>query len=283
MIIDFRVRPPAAGFETLNMHGPENNVHCYPVNGPDMMPNPSSDEYSMPLFFKEMEEAGIDKGVVLGRDTGTRWGYVKNDAIMDVVNAYPDKFIAGFGSVDVTRGIRESVDEVQRAVKELGCRGIVLEPGTSQPACYADDPRLYPIYDRCVELGAIVVLSMSHFLGPDVSYQDPAHVQRVCHDFPSGKFMIAHAAFPHILSAIAACIAEKNLWLIPDNYMSITNMPGRNLWAEGINYTQGRHIVFGTAYPYANLKQSVEATKNLISGRNIMIATCIRMLWNFLK
>lgn len=262
MIIDFRVRPPANGFETLNMHGPTNNVHCYPVNGPDMLPIPSSDEFSMPLFFKEMEEAGIDKGVVLGRDTATKWGYVTNDAVMDVVREYPDKFLAGFGSVDVTRGIRESVDEVQRAVKELGCRGIVLEPGTSSPPCYPNDARLYPIYDRCVELGAIVVFSLSHFLGPDVSYQDPAYVQRVCRDFPTGKFMIAHAAFPHILPSIAACIAEKNLWLIPDNYLSITNMPGRNLWVEGINYTQGRHMVFGTAYPYAGLKQSVDAIKS---------------------
>ena len=261
MIIDFRMRPPAKGWETMNMHGPERNVHIYPCNGPGVEPIPSSDQYSMPLLFEEMEEAGIDKAVAMGRNTGTVWGYVKNEAVAQVVRDYPDTFVAGFGSVDPADGIRACVDEVQHAVKDLGCRGIVIEPGASSPALYPNAPQLYPVYDRCVELGAIVVVSLSHFLGPDVSYQNPACMQKVCRDFPSGKFIIAHAAFPHILPSIAACIAEKNLWLIPDNYMTSPGYPARKLWAEGINYVQGRHMLFGTAYPYLGLKQNVEGVK----------------------
>ena len=85
---------------------------------------------------------------------------------------------------------------------------------------------------------------------------------KVASRFPvSSEFIIAHAAFPHILPSIAACIAEKNLWLIPDNYMTSPGYPARNLWAEGINYVQGRHMLFGTAYPYLGLKQNVEGVK----------------------
>ncbi|WP_298067370.1 amidohydrolase family protein [uncultured Mailhella sp.] len=261
MVIDFRMRPPAKGWETMNMHGPKRNVHIYPCNSPGTLPIASSDQYSMSLLIQEMNEAGIDKAVALGRNTGTIWGYVKNEAVANVVKEYPDTFIAGFGSVDPAAGIRNCVDEVQHAVKELGCRGIVIEPGASTPALYPNAAQLYPIYDRCVELGAVIVVSLSHFLGPDVSFQDPTYMQRVCHDFPKGKFVIAHASFPHILPAIAACIAEKNLWLIPDTYMAAASYPGTKLWAEGINYVQGRHMVFGTAYPYLGLKQSIDGVK----------------------
>jgi len=139
----------------------------------------------------------------------------------------------------------------------------VCEPGNANPAYYADDRRLYPFYARCVELDMIVVLSMSQFLGPNISYADPSRVQTICRDFPKGKFVIAHAGYPHVTGAVAAALAEKNLWLIPDVYWTVTQACGRDLWTQGANWLQGRRILFGTAYPFRGMPQSVYEMKKL--------------------
>ena len=109
----------------------------------------------------------------------------------------------------------------------------------------------------------IVVISMSQFLGPNLSYCDPSRVQNVCRDFPKGKFVIAHAGYPHVLDAIAAVAAEKNLWIIPDVYWTVTQVAGRDLWTQGARWLQGRRVLFGTAYPFRGMPQSVYEMKRL--------------------
>ena len=263
MIIDFRLRPPYKSFTGMGgLFGPTGSVNCYPLNSADAWPVPSATNPDMDKFFEEMEEAGITKGCLLGRRSSTVWSGVKSEDIHELCSMHPDKFI-GFGSIDASEDIMESLALVDQGKKEYGFRGMVCEPGNTVPACYPDDRRLYPFYARCVELDMIVVISMSQFLGPNISYADPSRVQTVCRDFPKGKFVIAHSGYPHVISALAAAVAEKNLWLIPDVYWTVTQVPGRDLWTQGANWLQGRRILFGTAYPFRGLPQSVYEMKRL--------------------
>ena len=263
MIIDFRLRPPYKSFVQMGgLFGPEGSVNLYPLNGEDAWPVPSATNPNMDVFYKEMEEAGITKGCLLGRKASTAWSGVDSADIHELCVQKPETFI-GFGAIDVSDPIMESLAIVEQCKREYGFRGMVCEPGNAVPAYYADDRRLYPFYARCVELDMIVVISMSQFLGPNISYADPSRVHTVCRDFPKGKFVIAHSGYPHVISAIAAAVAEKNLWLIPDVYWTITQIPGRDLWTQGANFLQGRRILFGTAYPFRGLPQSVYEMKRL--------------------
>lgn len=263
MIIDFRMRHPFKSFAKMGgLFGPEGSVHCFPLNGDDAWPVPSADNLDMRQFLKEMDEAGITKGCLLGRRSSTVWSGVEDRDIYDLCQEYPDKFY-GFGAIDASEDILSSLKLVDQAKSEYKFKGMVCEPGNSNSPCYADDRRLYPFYARCAELGLIVVISMSQFLGPNISYADPARVQTVCRDFPTGKFVIAHAGYPHIMGAIAACLAEKNLWIIPDVYCTNLKTAGRDLWTEGAIYLQGKQILFGTAYPFRGLPQSVQVMKDL--------------------
>lgn len=262
MIIDFRVRPPYKSFLKMgNLYGPNGSVHSFPVNGAGTKPVPSADEESMDLFMKEMDEAGITKGCLLSRRATTSWTGVDMKEIKELVDAYPGRFI-GFGAVDISDDIMLSVSLVEEG-KKLGFKGMVCEPGNSTYPGYADDRRLYPFYARCVELGMIVVVSMSQFLGSDISYSEPYRIQRVCRDFPKGNFVVAHAGYPHVTEAIGACVATPNLYLIPDLYWTVNQVPGRNLWTEAAVYLQGQRLLFGTAYPFRGLIQSVEDMKNV--------------------
>lgn len=256
MLIDFRVRPPFSGFEKLSILGHTKGFESFPFNYADTADIPSARQMSMPQFCTEMDAAGIGLGVVLPRVSVTGWGGVSNDEVAAGVGAYPDRFV-GFGSVDVSHGIREAVEEVERAVNVLKLRGIVMEPGCMAPPLHPDACKLYPVYDRCAELGVPVVISQSMVLGPDISYAHPASVQRVAHDFPSCKFIIAHAGFPWVEAAIAVACVTTNVYLIPDLYMNVAQVPGADHFAQGLHFTQGQRFLFGSAYPVRDMLQSV--------------------------
>ena len=273
MIIDFRVRPPLPGFEKLSVFGVKKGFETYPFDTPDAESVPSAVAFSMPLFLEEMKEVGVEKCVVMSRNTATSltppdadsaesWGSVSNDDVAAGTRTYPESLIA-FGAVDPSGGIREAVQEVDRCIKTLGCRGIVLEPGFCSPALMPDAPQLYPVYDRCAELGVPVAITQSFEGGPRIRYANPEAVENAAHDFPSLNFIIVHASYPYILQAASICCFNPNVWLLPDLYMNVTTVPGRSLYAEAMKLTHGKRFLFGSAYPYRSLGQSVEGLRSL--------------------
>lgn len=261
MIIDFRVRPPFKGFEKLSLFGKSKAFQNYPFNTPLTRSIPSALEHSMPKFLEEMEEAGISTGVVLPRNSCTSGDGVSNDVVVAGTSQNPDKFIP-FGAVDVSGGIRQAVEEVERAVKVLGCRGIVVEPGFCTPPLRSDSAQLYPVYDRCAELGVPVVLTLSLAAGPDITYAKPDHVQRAAKDFPSVNFVLAHGSYPYVLEAASVCCVTPNVWLLPDLFMHVETIPGREIYGQVLAMTQGQRVLFGSAYPFRDMSQSVADVKS---------------------
>ena len=68
-IIDFRIRPPFKGFlDTLMYSEPERRDRFTRQLG--LTPSKAATEKSCGLLLKEMDEAGIDIGVVVGRNSG---------------------------------------------------------------------------------------------------------------------------------------------------------------------------------------------------------------------
>ena len=92
MIIDFRVRPPFKSFCNLNIYGPrESNPD--PVTAPgvwlDLAPCRSFDDRSIERFVEEMDEAGIDVAVAMGRNSPAPWGSVANSDVARVGRNVP--------------------------------------------------------------------------------------------------------------------------------------------------------------------------------------------------
>lgn len=260
MIIDFRVRPPFKGFEKLSLFGKTKAFQEYPFYTSKTRTIDSALEHSMEKFFEEMAEAGIAKGVVLPRNSTTIWGGVSNDVVMAGVNEYPDKLI-GFGAIDLSIGITKAVAEVTRCIEKLGCKGIVVESGFCNPPLKPDYPQMYPIYAECDRLGVPIVLTMSMLAGPDISFANPVAVQKAAHDFPELQFIIAHAAYPYTKEAISICTITNNVWLLPDLYMNVETVVGREEFSKAITMTHGQRMLFGSAYPFRDMRQSVDDVK----------------------
>ena len=155
----------------------------------------------------QMDEAGIDKAILLALDYGTLFKLktykLYNSYVADIVRKHPDRFV-GFAGIDPRRGIK-AIDELERCVK-MGLKGVKLWPITG---FFPDNPDFYPFYERIEELGLTILCHTgSSPPGTYMKYNRPAHVDTFAVDFPKIKIIMAHLGFPWQSEAIS--VAKKN-------------------------------------------------------------------------
>lgn len=262
MIIDFRVRPPYGGFLNSGIMKRWMDIAADPRQRPatsyrrESVPSLENGG-SMPLFMKEMDEAGIRTAVVMGRHNarpGDGFSNQKNDELKDLSEHYPGRFLCFAGIDPLETGAAE---EVERCLGVMGFRGISLEPGWYSPALYADDPRLDDIYEICTAMGGIVSLTLSPHIGPDISHARPDAVQRACRRHPALNFVVMHACWPFFADIIGAAMFTPNLYLAPDCYFYVDDMPMADEMLKAANTFLKYQILFASSYPVRGLTQSV--------------------------
>ena len=176
-------------------------------------PSPLHDG-SAERLIREMEEAGIDKTVLLALDghfafTANLTYKDYNNYVANIVNEYPDKFI-GFCGIDPRRG-KEAIQELERCVEELGLKGLKLYPLTG---FYPDDLKFYPFYKRVQELDIPILIHTGS--GPPntyIKYCQPIYVDKVAIDFPDIKIIMAHMGSPFTNQAISVAGKNFNVYL----------------------------------------------------------------------
>jgi len=117
---------------------------------------------------------------------------------------------------------------------------------------------LMPLYQLCSDLGLIVSLTSSIFLGPDMSYCHPIHVQRVALAFRDLTIVVPHANWPWTTLACSVVFQTNNVHLIPDFYLNMPNTPGAHEYVRSANYFMSYNLLFGSSYPVRPFGQSVE-------------------------
>ena len=179
MIIDFRARPPYKSFLKLSLYKPWRPLPEDPAEWGAFElgrePNITADAHDMDAFVKEMDDNGIVKAVLMGRHADN-FGIVDNDELYELTQKYPGRFFPFAGINPREEG---AVEEVERCISKMGFKGISVDPGWLNPPLKGDDPIFTPVYDKCAELGGILVMSVSAALGPDLTYSDPIIVQQV--------------------------------------------------------------------------------------------------------
>jgi predicted TIM-barrel fold metal-dependent hydrolase len=176
-----------------------------------------------------------------------------NDYVASIVRAYPDQFI-GFATVDPWKG-KAAVSELERAVSELGLRGLKLHP--IQQAFFPDDSRFYPLYERCQALGVPVLLhsgfaaagaGMPGGAGLKLKHSRPIpHIDDIAADFPKLTVIMAHPAWPWIDEQIAVALHKPNV------YIDLSGWAPRYIPEPLIREANGRlrdKVLFGSDYPY---------------------------------
>jgi len=152
-----------------------------------------------------MAKHGIDVSVLLP---------VGNEAVghvREMVERSPEKYVPFFW-IDV-ENIQRSVAELKDAAAEWGCKGVKFQLLLQH--CYANDRRLYPVYETCSELGLVVLFHTGAVAFPRefgiphiTKYGHPLPIDEVAFDFPQLRIILAHMGGNYHYEALI--IAEKH-------------------------------------------------------------------------
>jgi gamma-resorcylate decarboxylase len=119
--------------------------------------------------LEQMDRLGIARAVLsLGSDgvqgiadpaRAVATARAANDALAEIVARRPDRYV-GFAAVAM-QDPRAAVEEVERAVRELGFRGVLVNGFSDLPggrAAYYDAPEYLPFWEKLAELGVPLYL-----------------------------------------------------------------------------------------------------------------------------
>jgi len=171
-------------------------------------------------------DAGV-KGILVGWDAETNTGEppMSNDYVASMVKRFPEAFIGAYGCVDPWKG-KWAVMEAERCITELGLMGLKFQAAAQ--GFYANDHRFYPLWEKCLELGASVQLhtgstglgaGMPGGGGIKLKYTRPIpYIDDVAADFPDLKIICLHPSYPWQDEAIAMAIHKSNIFFDLSGY-----------------------------------------------------------------
>ena len=243
-IIDFRARPRTPEY----MESFKSEARKFTMRKIGYFP----EEAPLETFLGELDAAGIVKAVFTGRDLERMTGWrTTSEYIVDVVKQTDGKLV-GVAGIDPLR--KDVLPEIEKAMK-LGLKGISLDPAATR--VMPDDRRMYPIYEKCRELGAMVFFTQgpAPTPGPYMKYGSPLPVDEAATDFPDVTFICSHGCWPWVTEMVGVAWRHDNVFFETSIYHF---MPGSSMYWEAANTVIPDKLLFATAHPFHPIKETVE-------------------------
>ncbi|MFQ5879634.1 MAG: amidohydrolase family protein [Dehalococcoidia bacterium] len=161
-------------------------------------------------LIAEMDGAGIELAVLRAWASPEAW-IIANDEIAALVQRFPGRFV-GLATVDPRQPV-EAVQELRRAVKELGLRGLHMLPWMwNLPP---NDRHYYPLYVACIELGIPFCLQVGHTgpLRPSEPGRPIPYLDEVAVTFPELTIVGGHIGYPWTDEMIALAWKYPNVYI----------------------------------------------------------------------
>jgi predicted TIM-barrel fold metal-dependent hydrolase len=176
---------------------------------------------SIDAMVARMDEAGVSTVFICQTKMWSyrnKWMYMDTalEDVLQYVRRDPKRFVglAGYNPFRVT----ESLREIESAVREHGFRGVYVHIyGFDMPL---HDPRMYPLYAKCVELDVPVSMQVGHVLeGMPSEHGRPIYLDRIACDFPELKMVGAHTGWPWVEELLSVCYKWDNVYFGVDAWM----------------------------------------------------------------
>lgn len=186
------------------------------------------------------------------------------DEVYPLLQKYPDRFF-GWCGINPLGGM-ETLRYIERAVKELGFKGVHVYPHWF--GVPINDRTYWPIYAKCCELGVPITLQ--------VGKQSPRSRGKLCarpqwiedaaYDFPELTLIGLHIGVPYDHEMIAAAISFENVYIIADAH------PPRTWSRHFIDYIAERDftnpdgmqkVMWGTDWPVQTITKSLQELRAL--------------------
>ncbi len=270
-IIDFRLRPPTGPYRTFftpNVVGHVNRLlgHHVPRSySISTESSPNSEDRALAALIQEMDTVGVRLGLMNGRHSVNRPVPVHiEDKDLHALTGRTGNRVLGLAGIDFDKPMTEILAGLDTAVKELGLVGVCIEPGLARSPMYADDEKLFPLYERIADLKVPLLFMSGPLAGPDISHTDPVRFDRVARRYSTMPVVLGHGCYPYVNEAIALAFKSEvtgllNVYVSPDVYVFA---PGGRAYVEGINWLPKRFI-FASAYSFMGVEESVRDTLDL--------------------
>ncbi len=219
---------------------------------------------SLDDIIREMDEAGIDKAVIVAADYSSAYGtvVVTNEDVARMAKLHPDRFIP-FCSVDPSFG-RVAVDKLEFAVTELGARGLKLVP--PMQGFRFDDPRHEPLWRKAAELDIVVWTHAAHQSstpGTDARLGQPILVEPVAMKFPNLRIVLGHCGFPWVWESWSLAVRYPNVYV---DISAFKELYGQFPWDAYTAKAVEHKLLFATDNPLSGFGECVEAVRALPIG-----------------
>ena len=159
---------------------------------------------------------GMDAGGVAKAVMQAEWAmgdYRKqNDAVHEIVQSHPDRFVAGYLCVNPLED-DDMAAVVEREVKERGFKGVNIQSFAHRVRC--NDKRFYPLYEKCLELNIPVTIhsSINFSTNRTIDYSRPLYLDEVACDFSGLTLVANHGGWPWVTEMVAVAWKHPNVYI----------------------------------------------------------------------
>lgn len=285
-----------------------NGESYYFQYGPTSAYTISKSAYDIGAVLAAMDETGIDTQAlsinipgaeILDIPNSVDIARMVNDEYAQIVSKHSNRFVA-FATLPL-RDTDASLKETERAVKQLGFRGLMFFSNVM--GLPLSDKRFWPIYELAQELNKPIYIHPTRPVMADqvseyglemiVGYLFDTSLavlklifSGVLEQYPELKIIMPHAGgtLPYLLNRIdyqSVNIpgSRKNLCKAPSEYIKKIYMDTVCLSTETLRLAYdlvgADHILFATDYPFVGMQQTIDVIEHMdISNENKQLIFC---------
>jgi len=216
-------------------------------------------------MVERMDRAGIDIALVpavkLGIDGYKHHWRLDYKEVYKLMERYPGRFygLVGIDPYESLKGIKE----LEILVRDYGFVGAHFYPHWFDMP--PDDPKVYPFYMKCAELGVPFSLQVGHCLRYSQERRTkstgrPIALDNVANDIPEVNIIGLHTGYPWITEMISVAWKNPNVYIAIDayapKYMPHELFHFANSWGK-------EKVLFGTDFPVIDFERARREVEEL--------------------
>ncbi|WYK06648.1 amidohydrolase family protein [Cereibacter sphaeroides f. sp. denitrificans] len=247
MLIDFSSRPPHPDFSPPAPHL-ENYRRVYRAS--ERRSAASDAAQGLDSWLETYERLGARHVVLKARDLTTTFGFrISNEAVAGFIRAHGPRYV-GFAGVDPWQA--DAVDRFDHAIRHLGLRGLNLQ--CFELKMRPDDERLFPLYERAIELDVPVNIhcGINFSTHTPMSLGRPEYLDNVMVRFPELCAVASPPGWPWVQELIGVAWRHPNLSIgilaVRPKLLAKAHSGYEPLLQYGRTLLKEK-IIFGSAFP----------------------------------
>ena len=214
-------------------------------------------------LIKNMDEAGIDKSVILS-------GEKHQTSIKELIKLKNDRFEIVY-TIDMFGNLKAQEKEVKDLFEKGQIKGLKILLGYTH--IMPDDKKFEPFYKLCEKYDLPMIFHTGDTLAgvvknPKLIYAHPLNLDSVATDRPKLKIIIAHIGNPWTIDAGAVIYKNKNVYGdLSGFFLDFKDKNYIDLMKRKVNdfiaYVGGDKLLFGTDFPLVEAIDYLKFVKSL--------------------